>query len=158
MKKLFPVFSFCLLFISCSKNEVYKQYQNLNQLWYLESAENLPVTLSEIRFIDFSLCKISKKLARNESAGCMASINDSEHGGLTLSYSMKPGNLLEITDVRSFPESFGEGISILVPVQTELKLKEELVGEWSYRIENNILILVNGLKTIVFERESLTFI
>lgn len=150
MKKQFPILAVLVLFILSCDNEVLKAYQDINQTWYLQSADGMTNVKSEIRLVDMSQCKISRKVAKDEGGGCTAPINDFEKGGLSLSYSVKPNNIVEIKRVLDLPISASDGITRLEPSALEIALTDEMKGSWNYVIEGKLLTLKQGTKTLVF--------
>jgi hypothetical protein len=152
MKKMIPLLLIITASISCSRNDIYKEYQEINQLWYLQKSTELPIVSKELTYIDFGQCKISKKLARNESAACSASINDSSTGGLTMSFKVKTENILEIIDIRNHPLNGGDGIGIYEPSPLEIDLNNELKGTWTYNISSETFEIINGSKKITFNK------
>jgi hypothetical protein len=149
MKKLLTLCLLILTFSSCQRNEIYKEYQQINQVWKVESFQNINLTNQELYLLDFSQCKISKKLARNESSGCLASVNNQEKGGLMMNFRVEPENKFEIIEFLNLTVS-GDGISSNQPSEFEIKLNNQLKGEWSYNLEGERLILSSGNRSIYF--------
>lgn len=151
MKKLLKLCLLILAFSSCQRNEIYKEYQQINQVWKVDSFQNIGLTNQELYLLDFSQCKISKKLARNESSGCLASVNNEEKGGLVMNFRVEPENTFEIIEFLNLSVS-GDGISSDQPSEFEIKLNSQLKGEWNYNLEGERLTLTKGDKTIFFKR------
>jgi hypothetical protein len=140
------------IIVACKDNSIYNEYKKFNKLWYIESVEGLPFTLSEIQFVNFGNCKISKKIARVESSGCLAPINSFNFGGTVVQYSLKPNSIVEISEISTIPIESSNGTTVFInQTDTEKKLEDELKGSWKYFFTENKLILKKELKSITFK-------
>ncbi|MFN8432060.1 MAG: hypothetical protein U0V04_18915 [Spirosomataceae bacterium] len=143
---------FIYILCACKDNSIYNEYEKFNKLWYLESVEGLPFTLSNIQFVNFGNCKISKKIARVESSGCLAPINSFNFGGTVVQYSLKPNSIVEISEISTIPIESSNGTTVFInQTDTEKKLEDELKGSWKYFFTENKLILKKELKSITFK-------
>lgn len=151
MKKQLGLFAFIVLVsISCRDNTVFEAYQEFNKTWYVKQVTGLPVVQKEVKFIDFSKCNVSKKLARSEGQGCFVPINSFEREGLSVEYTVVPDNVVNIRQAFTVPSEIPDGVTKVVPTQLENDLTAELKGSWSYVIEGNVMTLKSGEKSIVF--------
>lgn len=150
MKKY--TFLLFVIAVACQDNLIFDEYKKFNKLWYLDNAVGLPETQKEIKFINFSRCKISKKNSKSEKSGCFVPLNAFEIGGTVVDYALKPNAILEIRSIFTLPTNLSNGSTTTVQQsEIELKLENELIGNWNYSYQENHLILRRDSKILKFK-------
>lgn len=133
-----------LVFIlgGCRDNTIYHEYQNIRGVWDVVSIS--PKTSASLSFIHLS-CDPSKKISDNENQSCIGNINASkgENSKLLMNYKIKSPK--EIV-VRYITDKFQGNMN-----EQDYKIKDLLVGTWTYTLRNDTLIWTSD-KEIIFKK------
>lgn len=144
MKKLIQLVILMLFFNSCEINSILQDYEKINNKWEIVSTSGLTDNIkNEITYFDLSLCKPKRKGIKNDSYGCIGSVNDSDIFGLALSYSLRTKQVLSINNFKIIIEIESGILRQRKLTDQEINLSKELSGEWIYEIRGDNMTWIN---------------
>lgn len=130
------------IFGGCRDNTIYHEYHSIMGVWDVISIS--PETSAPLNFIHLS-CNASKKNAGNENQACGGHINATkdENGKLTMVYKIaSPEEVI----IKYITDRFQGNMN-----EQDYKIKDLLVGTWTYTLRNDTLIWRSD-KEIIFKK------
>jgi hypothetical protein len=151
MKKLLLCVVLIVLGLGCQKSEILQEYQSIQKVWYLESTESMPIVQTEVKFVNFDVCKITKKKVESSNFGCSAPINQIEvANGISFTFSISQNKIMRISGILDLTGQKTDFLGIIEKSEIAKKLGQELIGDWSYEITSNKMILSKNNNKMIF--------